>query len=44
MQKFPLLERAIGYEIGARTTIVPHLQSSLALFRLNLASEQVIQR
>jgi outer membrane receptor protein involved in Fe transport len=41
MQKFPLLERAIGYEIGARTTIVPHLQSSLALFRLNLASEQV---
>lgn len=41
MQKFPLLERAIGYEIGVRTTIVPHMQSSLALFRLNLASEQV---
>jgi outer membrane receptor protein involved in Fe transport len=41
MQKFPLLERAIGYEIGTRTAIVPHLQSSLALFRLNLASEQV---
>jgi len=41
MQKFPLLERAIGYEIGVRTTIVPHLQSSLALFRLNLTSEQV---
>ena len=41
LQTFPLLQRAIGEEIGVRTTIVPHLQSSLALFRLNLSSEQV---
>jgi outer membrane receptor protein involved in Fe transport len=39
--KYPLMERASGYEIGARTTIIPHLQSSVALFQLNLASEQV---
>ena len=39
--KYPLMERAIGYEVGARTAIVPHLQSSVALFQLNLASEQV---
>jgi outer membrane receptor protein involved in Fe transport len=39
--KYPLMERATGYEVGARTTIVPALQSSLALFQLDLASEQV---
>jgi hypothetical protein len=31
--------RAIGEEIGVRTAIVPHLQSSLALWNLDLASE-----
>ena len=41
LQTFPLLQRAIGEEIGVRTTIIPHLQTSLALFRLNLSSEQV---
>ena len=41
LQKFPLMERVIGEEIGVRTTIVPHLQTSLALFRLDLTSEQV---
>jgi hypothetical protein len=39
--KYPLMERASGYEIGARTDIVPNLQTSLALFQLNLSSEQV---
>jgi len=41
LQKFPLMESVLGEEIGVRTAIVPHLQSSLALFRLTLASEQV---
>lgn len=41
VQKFPLLERAVGTEIGVRTAMVPHLQSSLAVFQLKLASEQV---
>jgi len=40
LQKFPLLESAFGEEIGVRTSLIPHLQTSLALFRLNLASEQ----
>ncbi len=39
--KFPLLERAIGEEVGVRTALVPHLQTSLAVFRLLIASEQV---
>ena len=39
--KYPLMERAIGYEVGARTAIIPNLQSSVALFQLQLASEQV---
>jgi outer membrane receptor protein involved in Fe transport len=39
--KFPLLERAIGEEVGVRTTVIPHLQTSLAVFRLLIASEQV---
>jgi hypothetical protein len=39
--KYPLMERATGYEIGGRTALIPHLQTSLALFQLNLASEQV---
>jgi hypothetical protein len=41
LQKFPLLESAYGEEVGIRTVLIPHLQTSLALFRLNLASEQV---
>lgn len=41
LHRFPLLERAVGEEIGVRTSIVPRLHSSLALFRLSLASEQV---
>jgi outer membrane receptor protein involved in Fe transport len=35
------LVRAKGYELGLRSAIVPHLQSSLALWRLDLASELV---
>lgn len=38
---FPLLQKALGEEVGVRTSIIPHLQSSLALFRLRLSSEQV---
>jgi outer membrane receptor protein involved in Fe transport len=37
--RVPLLVRARGYEAGARTAIVPRLQSSLALFRLDFDSE-----
>jgi outer membrane receptor protein involved in Fe transport len=33
------LARTTGYEIGARTEIVPNVQSSLALWRLDIASE-----
>ena len=40
-QKFPLLEKAVGEEVGVRTMLIPHLQSSIAIFRLHLASEQV---
>jgi outer membrane receptor protein involved in Fe transport len=39
--RYPLMERAVGYEVGARTAILPHLQTSLAFFQLNLQSEQV---
>ncbi len=35
------LVRAKGYELGVRSAIVPRLQTSLALWRLNLASELV---
>jgi len=41
LQKFPLMESVLGEEVGMRTGLVPHLQSSLALFRLTLSSEQV---
>lgn len=33
------LVRSIGYEVGVRTGILPGLQASLALFRLDIASE-----
>jgi outer membrane receptor protein involved in Fe transport len=33
------LARTTGYEIGARTEIIPNVQSSLALWRLDIASE-----
>ncbi|HUJ28240.1 MAG TPA: TonB-dependent receptor [Myxococcales bacterium] len=35
------LPRSRGYEIGARTEVVPQLQTSLALWRLDLDSELV---
>jgi len=35
------LVRAIGEEIGVRTSIIPHLQSSLAVWNLHLDSELV---
>jgi len=35
------LVRAIGEEIGVRTAIIPHLQSSLAVWNLHLDSELV---
>ena len=39
--QYPLLERALGYEIGVRSAAIPHLQTSLAFFRLHEDSEQV---
>jgi outer membrane receptor protein involved in Fe transport len=39
VDKVPLLVRATGYEAGVRTAILPRLQSSLSLFRLDIASE-----
>lgn len=33
------LVRSTGYEVGVRTGIIPGLQASLALFRLDMASE-----
>src|SRR6185436_19180712 len=38
-QKVPLLVHATGYEGGVRTEIVPKLQGTLSLFRLDVASE-----
>ena len=35
--------RATGYEAGLRTAIIPHLQSSLAVFRLDIQSELLFQ-
>jgi len=35
------LERARGAEVGARTAIIPHLQSELTFWYLNLDSEQI---
>jgi outer membrane receptor protein involved in Fe transport len=35
----PLLVRTSGYEVGARTAVVPNLQSSLTFFRLDFNSE-----
>jgi hypothetical protein len=35
------LVRALGAEIGARTVVVPHLQSTVAIWTLHLASELV---
>jgi outer membrane receptor protein involved in Fe transport len=37
--KTPLLTRAEGYEAGARTELVPHLELEAALFELDLANE-----
>jgi outer membrane receptor protein involved in Fe transport len=39
----PLLVRTDGYEVGFRTAIIPHLQSSLSLFVLNTRSELLFQ-
>jgi outer membrane receptor protein involved in Fe transport len=40
-QKVTPLVRSKGYEIGARTAIIPGLQSSLTFFQLDFASELV---
>jgi hypothetical protein len=40
-EKVPALVKTKGEEIGVRTEMVPHLQSSLSLWRLELASELV---
>jgi len=37
--KVPLLVRAKGYEAGVRTEIIPRLQSTFSVFRLDLDSE-----
>lgn len=39
----PLLVRTDGYEVGFRTAIIPHLQSSLNVFVLNAQSELLFQ-
>ena len=39
LEKSPLLVRTKGVELGVRTTLLPGLQSSLALFRLDFDSE-----
>ena len=39
----PVLVRSTGYEFGVRTAIIPHLQSSLAVFRLDIHSELLFQ-
>src|SRR6266852_5123578 len=41
--KVPALVKTHGEEIGVRTEIVPHLQSSLSLWRLELDSELVFK-
>ncbi len=38
-----LLVRATGYETGVRTAVIPHLQSSLAVFALDIQSELLFQ-
>jgi len=42
-QKVTPLVRTKGYEIGARTQVVPHLRSSLTFYRLDFDSELVFQ-
>jgi outer membrane receptor protein involved in Fe transport len=42
-QKVTPLVRSKGYEIGARTQVVPHLRSSLTFYRLDFDSELVFQ-
>ena len=37
----PGLVRSTGYELGARTEVLPNLQSSLSLWRLDIGSELV---
>jgi outer membrane receptor protein involved in Fe transport len=41
VDRVPGLVRTTGYEVGARTEIVPNLQSSVSLWRLDLGSELV---
>ncbi len=41
--KVPALVKTRGEEIGMRTEVVPHLQSSLSLWRLTLDSELVFE-
>ena len=41
--KAPPLVRSKGYEVGVRTEIIPGLQSSLAIFRLDFDSELIFQ-
>jgi len=38
-----LLVRATGYETGLRTTVIPNLQSSVAVFALDIQSELLFQ-
>jgi hypothetical protein len=40
-QKTPFLTKAVGYEAGLRSEILPHLSTTLALFVLDLASEAI---
>lgn len=43
LDKSPPLVRSKGYEVGARTSLIPGLQTSLALYRLDFDSELIFQ-
>src|SRR5712691_8114180 len=42
-EKVPALVKTRGEEVGVRTEVIPHLQSSLSLWRLELDSERVFK-
>jgi hypothetical protein len=43
VDRSPPLVRSKGYEVGARTSIIPGLQTSLSVYRLNFDSELIFQ-
>ena len=43
VDKAPALVRSKGYEVGARTSLIPGLQTSLSVYRLDFDSELIFQ-